>query len=62
LKYKEIIKIIENDGWYIKRQKGSHIIYKHKVKKGIVIIAPHFMNDDIPKGTENSILKQAGLK
>jgi len=32
-------------------------LYRHKTKQGIIVIAPHKMNDDIPKGTENSILK-----
>lgn len=62
MKYKDIIKFIEKDGWYVVRQKGSHRVYRHKTKQGIIVIAPHKMNDDIPKGTENSILKQAQLK
>jgi len=37
--YKEIIKIIENDGWFLSRQKGSHKQYKHPIKKGLVTIA-----------------------
>ncbi len=62
MKVKEIIKFIEDDGWKFQRQKGSHRIYKHSLKKGIVVIPRHGSNDDIKKGTENSILKQAGLK
>ncbi len=62
MKVREIIKLIENDGWKLYRQKGSHRIYKHTYKKGIVVVPNHGMNSDIKKGTENSILKQAGLK
>lgn len=62
MKYKEIVEIIENDGWYIARQKGSHRAYMHSVKTGIVTIAYHRLSDEIPKGTLNSILKQAQLK
>ncbi|MBN1925610.1 MAG: type II toxin-antitoxin system HicA family toxin [Prolixibacteraceae bacterium] len=62
MKLKEIIRLIENDGWYIVRQKGSHKIYKHKVKDGIVVVPDHGLNKDVLLGTENSILKQAGLK
>lgn len=62
MKAKEIIKLIETDGWFFVRQRGSHLIYKHPVKSGIVIVANHGLNKDIPIGTENSILKQAGLK
>jgi predicted RNA binding protein YcfA (HicA-like mRNA interferase family) len=62
MKISEIIKIIENDGWFLQRQKGSHRQYKHKIKKGTVTIAAHKMSDEIDKGTLNSILKQAQLK
>lgn len=62
MKVCEIIKMIEDDGWYLVRQKGSHRQYKHRIKKGLVTIAAHKMSDDIAKGTLNSILKQAQLK
>ena len=62
MKVIEIIKIIENDGWFLVRQKGSHRQYKHKIKKGLVTIASHKLSDDIAIGTLNSILKQAELK
>ncbi len=60
MKVREIIKLIERDGWLLSRQAASHKIYKHPVKKGIVVIPEH--GGDIPKGTLHSILKQAGLK
>jgi predicted RNA binding protein YcfA (HicA-like mRNA interferase family) len=41
MKYKEIVKIIEDDGWFMARQKGSHRAYKHSSKLGIVTIAYH---------------------
>ena len=62
MKVKEIIKIIENDGWYVVRQKGSHKQYKHSIKRGLVTIPVHRLSDDLSQGLENSILKQAGLK
>jgi predicted RNA binding protein YcfA (HicA-like mRNA interferase family) len=62
MKVSEIIKIIENDGWFLSRQKGSHRQYKHKIKKGLVTIALHRMSDDLALGTLNSILKQAQIK
>ena len=61
MKVKVIIKLIENDGWYLHRTKGSHRQYKHSTKSGTVTIAGHPQDDLHPK-TENSILKQAGLK
>lgn len=61
MKVSEIIRIIESDGWYLARQKGSHKQYKHKTKAGLVTVAVHKMSDDINKGTLNSILKQAQI-
>jgi len=62
MKVSEITKIIESDGWYLVRQKGSHKQYKHPQKSGLVTIAAHKLSDEIAKGTLNSILKQAQLK
>lgn len=62
MKVRDVIKLIENDGWYLSRQKGSHRQYKHKEKKGLVTIAVHKLSDEIAKGTLNSILKQAQIK
>lgn len=62
MKVKEAIKLIEQDGWYMVRQKGSHMQYKHPIKKGLVTIACHRLSDDIAKGTLGSILRQAQLK
>jgi predicted RNA binding protein YcfA (HicA-like mRNA interferase family) len=61
LKYREIIKLIEKDGWYLKRTSGSHHIYKHPAKPGTVVVAYHGAKD-LPEGTLKSILKQAGLE
>lgn len=62
MKVKEIIRQIEADGWRLHRQKGSHMVYVHPHKPGIVVVPNHGLNSDVKKGTENSILKQAGLK
>ncbi|MDR9404214.1 MAG: type II toxin-antitoxin system HicA family toxin [Halothece sp. Uz-M2-17] len=61
MKVKEIIRLIENDGWQLARTRGSHRQYKHPTKPGLVTI-PGKPNDDLAPGTENSILKQAGIK
>ncbi len=61
MKIRDIIKLIEEDGWYLINTEGSHRQYKHAAKKGRVTIAGK-PSDDIKKGTLNSILKQAGLK
>ena len=56
----ELIRIVEKDGWYLARIKGSHHTFKHPAKKGNVTI-PH-PNNDLPIKTINSVLRQAGLK
>lgn len=59
-KPREMEKIILADGWVFKSQEGSHRHYFHPTKNGKVTIPFHCK--DIPNETENSILKQAGLK
>ena len=61
MKYREIIKRIEQDGWYWKRISGSHHIYKHPRKPGRVVVAYHGAKD-IPEATAKSFLKQAALE
>jgi predicted RNA binding protein YcfA (HicA-like mRNA interferase family) len=61
VKVREIIKLLEDDGWYQARMKGSHRQFKHASKKGTVTVAGK-PNVEIPPGTLNNILKQAGLK
>ena len=60
IKPSEMERIILSDGWMFKSQTGSHKHYVHPVKQGKVTIPFHVK--DITKGTQNSILKQAGLK
>ena len=62
MKVRDIISLLNKDGWFEVRQKGSHKQYKHSVKKGLVTIASHKMSDDVAPGTLDSILKQAQLK
>ena len=61
MKVHEVIARIEADGWQLARTRGSHRQYKHPTKPGTVTVAgkPRL---DVPPGTLNSILKQAGLK
>jgi len=61
MKVREVIKLVENDGWYLVAIRGSHRQFKHTQKPGRVTIAGKNSHDLAP-GTLNSILKQAGLK
>ena len=53
--------MIEDDGWYLARTRGSHRRYKHASRSGLVTV-PGKLSDDLAPGTLNSVLKQAGLK
>lgn len=62
MKVKQIISILKKDGWFQVAQKGSHRQFKHPEKHGRVTVPDHGQSKDLAKGTENSILRQAGLK
>jgi predicted RNA binding protein YcfA (HicA-like mRNA interferase family) len=60
MKSRELIRVLERGGWRLAAVKGSHHQFKHPVKPGRVTV-PH-PRRDLPAGTLNSVLKQAGLK
>ena len=61
MKVKELIETLEADGWFQVRMKGSHRQFHHPSKPGTVTVAGK-PSIDVPPGTLNSALKQAGLK
>jgi len=61
MKVREVIRLLENDGWQLVATKGSHKQFKHPTKTGRVTIAGH-PSDDLAPGTLGSILEQAGLR
>ena len=61
MKVRDVLNLIQTHGWYLVRVRGSHRQFKHPAKPGLVTVAGH-PSVDVPKGTLNSILKQAGLK
>jgi predicted RNA binding protein YcfA (HicA-like mRNA interferase family) len=61
MKVRDVIKMIEQDGWYHARTTGSHRHYYHPTKPGTVTVPGH-PGKDMPEGTRNSVMKQAGLK
>ena len=60
-KVREIILLIETDGWYLYRTRGDHRQFKHSEKKGKVTV-PGKLSDDLDPNTAKSILRQSGLK
>ena len=61
MKVREILRLLKDDGWYEVATEGSHRQFKHPTKKGRVTL-PGKPGDDLPIGTLNSVLRQAGLK
>jgi predicted RNA binding protein YcfA (HicA-like mRNA interferase family) len=60
VKVKDVIKKLEQDGWYLAKTRGSHRHYKHPLKKGKVTVAGK-PSKDVPIVTLKSILQQAQL-
>jgi predicted RNA binding protein YcfA (HicA-like mRNA interferase family) len=61
LKVREVIASIEVDGWFLARTRGDHRQFHHPKKPGTVTISGK-LGADMPKGTLNSVLRQAGLR
>jgi predicted RNA binding protein YcfA (HicA-like mRNA interferase family) len=61
MKVRDVVRMLEGDGWKLIATRGSHRQYKHPTKPGRVTV-PGKPNDDLAPGTLNSVLKQAGLK
>jgi predicted RNA binding protein YcfA (HicA-like mRNA interferase family) len=61
MKFREVTRLIEQDGWRLQRQAGSHRQYRHPTKAGTVTIAGK-PGDDVPIGTLKNIFRQAGLE
>ena len=55
---KDLVKLLQQNGWYIERVNGSHYVMKKDKQREIVPVH----NTDIPTGLVNEILKRTGLK
>lgn len=60
-KVRDAIRMVERDGWYHVRTRGSHRQFHHPVKRGTVTISGH-PSDDLRPNMWQSILRQAGLR
>jgi len=61
MKCSELFRILKKDGWYPYSQKGSHVKLKHDSKSGIIIF-PNHGSQELGKGHEKKILKDAGIE
>ena len=61
MKVKDLMALLESDGWVLVRTKGSHRQYHHPKKPGTVTVAGN-PSVDIPPGTLANALRQVGIK
>ncbi len=61
MKVSQLLKVLEKDGWFLRKHGKKHDLYVHPTKEGVLII-PRHPGSELKKGTEESILKAAGLK
>jgi predicted RNA binding protein YcfA (HicA-like mRNA interferase family) len=61
VKVRDVIRLIEAEGWRLVRTRGSHRQFQHPGRRGTVTVAGH-PSAELPRGTLASILKQAGLE
>jgi predicted RNA binding protein YcfA (HicA-like mRNA interferase family) len=61
MKVKDLIALLEADGWFLARTKGSHRQFHHPTKRGTVTVSGK-PSVEVPPGTLSSALRQAGLK
>jgi len=61
VKVREVIRLLERNGWVLVVTRGDHRQFKHTTKPGRVTVSGN-LGDDMPKGTFASVKRQAGLK
>ena len=61
MKCSELYRLLTRDGWYVVSHKGSHVKMRHEIKKGTIIF-PNHRSQEMGKGLENKLLKDAGIK
>ena len=61
MKVREVVRLLQREGWVLVVTRGSHRQFKHPVKPGRVTVSGN-LGDDMPKGTFASVRRQAGLK
>jgi mRNA interferase HicA len=61
VKYNEFFKILKKEGWFIVRQKGSHVIMQHQTKTKQLIV-PYHAGKEVKKGLLSALMKQANIK
>jgi predicted RNA binding protein YcfA (HicA-like mRNA interferase family) len=60
MKVRDVVKLLEEEGWRLERQRGSHRQYRHASKPGTVTVAGS-LGSELKPGTLASVFRQAGL-
>jgi predicted RNA binding protein YcfA (HicA-like mRNA interferase family) len=60
LKVREVIKLIEKNGWELVRTSGDHRVYRHM--DGRITVVSGKLGDDVRTGTFKAILRQTGIE
>jgi predicted RNA binding protein YcfA (HicA-like mRNA interferase family) len=61
IRIKDLITMLERDGWILVSTRGSHRQFKHPSRPGRVTVAGK-LSDELAVGTQASVFKQAGWK
>jgi predicted RNA binding protein YcfA (HicA-like mRNA interferase family) len=61
MKFRDLVKLLQSNGWQQVRQKGSHRQFRHPQNPAVITLAgPN--GTDVPPGTLNDILRKAGIR
>ena len=61
MKVRDLIKLLQTDGWTLRRQKDSHRQFKHSLRESVITVAGQ-PGGDVPTGTLQRILREIGSK
>lgn len=61
MKFREVVKTLENNGFELIRIKGSHHIFRSGVKGSTNMVSVPYNKNEIPKGILSAIIRQSGL-
>jgi predicted RNA binding protein YcfA (HicA-like mRNA interferase family) len=61
MKVRDLIRLLEQNGWVLNRTRGDHRQFVPPDRRGVVTVSGN-LGRDMPSGTLHAILKAAGLK
>ena len=61
MRFREVVRILENNGFELVRTKGSHHIFRSGDNGATKMVSVPFNRNEIPKGTLSAIIRQSGL-